>query len=171
MTHSNAAWCQTDLSSTNFCYCCNCCQLIIIIVNTITPKQKLFDIRNCFNQIKSCSRQASRPSTYVVTRRRSPSPSHNPHLSRKTPMMSRSSSVHGTSIKTRPSPPIPSKAQITDLIDQHRLYDNQKARVDLMNFIKSYIRYCSWMLLLLKQQILFRKSTGQRRVQNSTNVL
>ena len=55
--------------------------------------------------------------------------------------MSRSSSVHGVSSRSRPGPPAPSKAQLTDLIDQHKLYDTQKARVDLMNFIKSYIRY------------------------------
>ena len=34
----------------------------------------------------------------------------------------------------------PSKAEVTDLIDQHILFDSPKARADLMSFVKSYIR-------------------------------
>ena len=35
----------------------------------------------------------------------------------------------------------PSKADLTDLIDQHQMFESQRARVDLMGFLKSYIRY------------------------------
>ncbi len=60
-----------------------------------------------------------RPGTYVVTQRRSQSPGH-----------------HGHQEKER----APSKAAITDLIDQSELFDSARARTDLMSFVKSYIR-------------------------------
>lgn len=61
-----------------------------------------------------------RPGTYVVTQRRSQSPGHH----------------QGHQERER----APSKAAITDLIDQSELFDSARARTDLMSFVKSYIR-------------------------------
>ena len=80
-----------------------------------------------------------RPGTYVVTQRRTQSPGQTPHYcGHQGPHHPRGQQHRPRQAQERERGP--SKAAITDLIDQSELFDSNRARTDLMAFIKSYIR-------------------------------
>ena len=102
---------------------------------SLTKKLRKYTTKNCPH---------FRPGTYVVTQRRSQSPGQSPHYhGHKVPHHPRGHQHRPRQAQERG----PSKAAITDLIDQSQLFDSNKARTDLMAFIKSYIRYSKYLVL------------------------